>query len=298
LANNPNLLIGLGAGIAKGGVPAALAGAQAGISADKASRAQNYTMQALIKKGYDPATAYSIVNNPLMMKNFAEYFFRKPEVVNKAPGNAIYSIGAGPGTIPGGQPSAGAGGVTEIAPGLSLEESKRQAKAGELAAKREFDKPAAKSAVETAFQSFDELKAVASDLKNNPNLYQAFGAAAHLPTFSLGGDKANIEAKLTTLKSKVAFAALQAMRDASKTGGALGAISEKELLLLENAIAPLMQTQGVEQAKESLQKIISYVENSRARIAKAYKDTYGEDLGSGGAKAPVSVEPPPGFIVR
>src|SRR3546814_20638654 len=42
-----------------------------------------------------------------------------------------------------------------------------------------------------------------------------------------------------SLKSQIACSVRQAMRDASKTGGALGAVSEKELSLLQNNLAAL-----------------------------------------------------------
>jgi hypothetical protein len=46
---------------------------------------------------------------------------------------------------------------------------------------------------------------------------------------------------LATLQSGVALGTLQAMKEASKTGGALGAVSEKELDLLINALGALKQ---------------------------------------------------------
>lgn len=48
-----------------------------------------------------------------------------------------------------------------------------------------------------------------------------------------------LSANLKSLKSQIAFSELAAMRAASKTGGALGAISDKELVLLESALGSL-----------------------------------------------------------
>jgi hypothetical protein len=48
------------------------------------------------------------------------------------------------------------------------------------------------------------------------------------------------------------------MRDASKTGGALGAVSEKELALLESSIASLDTSQSAEQLAENLQKVYDH----------------------------------------
>lgn len=57
-------------------------------------------------------------------------------------------------------------------------------------------------------------------------------ARSVLPTGTAGYD---LKADVTSLQANLAFDALQAMRDASKTGGALGAISERELDLLQSA---------------------------------------------------------------
>lgn len=48
-----------------------------------------------------------------------------------------------------------------------------------------------------------------------------------------------LEAALRPIRATLAFDRLQEMRDESKTGGALGAVSEKELALLEGAVAAL-----------------------------------------------------------
>ena len=48
---------------------------------------------------------------------------------------------------------------------------------------------------------------------------------------------------------------MQQMRDASKTGGALGAVSERELDLLMNAYGNINQSTSPPQLKENLQTI-------------------------------------------
>jgi len=56
----------------------------------------------------------------------------------------------------------------------------------------------------------------------------------YLPSSSAGNA---LGKNVSTLSANFAFDALQAMRDASKTGGALGAVSEIELELLKNSIS-------------------------------------------------------------
>lgn len=71
-------------------------------------------------------------------------------------------------------------------------------------------------------------------------------------------------AKLQTLKSNIAFGELTEMRAASKTGGALGAVSERELGLLESSLGALDQAQSPAQIKQQLQQIRDSVQRYQA----------------------------------
>lgn len=70
-----------------------------------------------------------------------------------------------------------------------------------------------------------------------------------------GSDSANLKALLNTVKANVGFDKLQAMRDSSPTGGALGQVSERELTLLNAAIGSLEQTQSPEQLRDNLLRV-------------------------------------------
>lgn len=65
----------------------------------------------------------------------------------------------------------------------------------------------------------------------------------------------NFAAELDTLKASIAFNELTEMREASKTGGALGSIAVRELELLQNALGGLDQRQREEDILENLNKI-------------------------------------------
>ncbi|RLE37884.1 hypothetical protein DRJ17_05535 [Candidatus Woesearchaeota archaeon] len=65
----------------------------------------------------------------------------------------------------------------------------------------------------------------------------------------------NFKADLESLKSNIAFNELTAMRQASKTGGALGQVSDREGRLLESALASLDIGQSPEHFEENLRKI-------------------------------------------
>lgn len=68
-------------------------------------------------------------------------------------------------------------------------------------------------------------------------------------------DARNFDAELNTLKANIAFGELAAMRASSKTGGALGAVSERELKLLESSLGALDTGQSPQNVKTQLQKI-------------------------------------------
>lgn len=68
-------------------------------------------------------------------------------------------------------------------------------------------------------------------------------------------DARNFKAELDTLKANVAFNELAEMRAASKTGGALGNVSDRELTLLSSALGALDQGQSPENIKAQLQRI-------------------------------------------
>lgn len=104
---------------------------------------------------------------------------------------------------------------------------------------------------------------------------------------------------INTIRARFAFDALQEMRDASKTGGALGQVSELELKLLESAVAALdpdmdHQTfmRNVEEARQAYLSKLAMVDPDAATrmgydAAAAeqawlkYNDLYAKELGYG-----------------
>lgn len=127
------------------------------------------------------------------------------------------------------------------------------------------------ASMQAMFQQLDELAKQANAVKTHRGLAGNFGLQSWVPNIP-GGAAADAKAQLETLKTQAGFGALQEMRNASKTGGALGAISDKENAMLQAALAPLQQSQSFEQAQQSADKIIAHVTAAKARIAAAYND--------------------------
>jgi hypothetical protein len=103
-----------------------------------------------------------------------------------------------------------------------------------------------------------------------------------------GTSASNVSAELATVAGNVAFNALQAMRDASKTGGALGSVAAKEMDLLASVEGSIRQNQSPENLKAQLGKIRESME--RVKLAGQGMSTPARTGGGGGAQFQVGQE--------
>ena len=123
--------------------------------------------------------------------------------------------------------------------------------------------------------SFDRLAAAANDALSAPGLPGTAGLRGAIPNIP-GSDAADAAAKLNTLKSQIAFGVLQEMRNNSKTGGALGSVSDKEQEMLKSALAPIEKSQSIEELRKSLKGVIDYANGAKDRMRAAYNMKHGE----------------------
>lgn len=100
-------------------------------------------------------------------------------------------------------------------------------------------------------QSANELRITAL---NNPGIFGKT-AALPLPDWMRSEAFRNFSSELNTLKANIAFGELTAMREASKTGGALGQVSDKEGQLLQDSLGALSMTQSPQNFVKQLEKI-------------------------------------------
>lgn len=96
-------------------------------------------------------------------------------------------------------------------------------------------------------------------LQSVDELLQKVGASTtgmgSLLTWIPGSAATDFEAELDTLKANIAFNELTQMREASKTGGALGAVSDRELSLLSSALGALNNRQSPANLARNLNRI-------------------------------------------
>lgn len=145
-------------------------------------------------------------------------------------------------------------------------------------AKVDAEKQAAGPKAESSLKNY-----VSQQQNINNTIDKAVGKTGWLSAGALEGTKdiggtpaANLEALLNTVAADSAFSELQAMRDASKTGGALGGVSERELALLSSAKAALGQKQSPEQLKENLKRYKEIRNNALKNVKEAYVRDYGK----------------------
>ena len=89
----------------------------------------------------------------------------------------------------------------------------------------------------------------------------ATGFGTRLTKNIAGTTAADVGELIKQIEASIGFGSLQAMREASPTGGALGQVSEMELGLLKSTIASLGQNQSEEQFLENLDLIDTYYTN-------------------------------------
>ncbi len=157
--------------------------------------------------------------------------------------------------------------------------------------KREAALPAATSAVkgfETKSDSFlKDLKA----LRDHPGLSEITGfVAGRMPGLTADGRAA--QALYDKVVAKGGFQALQDLRDASKTGGALGNVSNQEGKQLTASFAAIDRRQDAKDVQAALDTAIADVQGARTRMREAYDDTYRYKSERGGA-APAKAAPDP-----
>jgi len=130
------------------------------------------------------------------------------------------------------------------------------------------------SSLNESLNSMDRLAQEANAIKEHPGLGGITGVRGIVPNIP-GTAPANAQARLDTLKSQVAFGVLQNMRNNSKTGGALGQVSNVEEKMLQDNLAGLGRAQSKEEYQKALQRIIDYTEGAKDRLRKAYNMKHG-----------------------
>lgn len=114
----------------------------------------------------------------------------------------------------------------------------------------------------------------------------------------VGGSAAGDTAQLiSTIESSISFDRLQAMRESSPTGGALGAVSERELQLLSSTLGSVKQSQSQEQLLQNLDRLEKIYEGIMSKVA-AYPNAAEFGFSGSAADGTGWTEVEPGVKIR
>lgn len=142
---------------------------------------------------------------------------------------------------------------------------------GGAAYRKEQEEEAARVAADTRQALQGEQQEVKASAVSNAvdtalGIMEKSGPLDIIPEAGVGGkiaamvgnqEATDLRNTLSTIQASVAFDTLQKMREASKTGGALGAVSERELDLLMSAFGALQQDTSPELLRRNLTTIKS-----------------------------------------
>ena len=154
-----------------------------------------------------------------------------------------------------------------------IENAKKQM---DIAAESAKNKPQEKLSAETALTNLTRMKNVAEELSGHKGLDSIVGRFNQYSFADMSDNAINARALQGTLVKQSAAAALQAMRDASKTGGAVGGVSEKEWPILEQQIAALDSAQTPKAYRTALKNLQTQLDASITNITQAYESRHGK----------------------
>lgn len=153
--------------------------------------------------------------------------------------------------------------------------------------KREAALPQATSAVKSIESNADTFVKDLQALRNHPGLSQITGfVAGRAP--GITGEGRAAQALFDKVVAKGGFQMLQSMRDASKTGGALGNVSNKDVSLLQSSFAAIDRKQNAPDVRAAIDAAISEIQGAKVRAREAYNDTYSYKQGGEAAPMPAA----------
>jgi hypothetical protein len=140
--------------------------------------------------------------------------------------------------------------------------------------KREAAYPQATQAVNGFESKSDLFIKDLEKLRDDPGLEKITGPIfGRTPSVSREGSRA--QTLYDKIFAKGGFQALQDMREASKTGGALGNVSNEEGRRLEKSVVGgIDRTQNIKDVRQGINDLIDEIRGSKARVREAYDSTY------------------------
>jgi hypothetical protein len=157
--------------------------------------------------------------------------------------------------------------------------------------KREATFPQATASVKSFETKSEQFIKELEKLRDDPGLNQITGPIyGRTPSVSREGSRA--QSLYDKIFAKGGFQALQDMREASKTGGALGNVSNEEGRRLEKStVGGLDRTQNIKDVQQGINDFIEEIRVSQARVREAYDTTYAYKDNPAAGAAPSKLSP-------
>lgn len=138
----------------------------------------------------------------------------------------------------------------------------------------ELERPQSFAATEYSLNQIRETRNTIRQLLADPNFDLAFGFGGETLS-NIYTPAADVRAKLESLRDQQFARNITAMRDASKTGAAVGNVTQQEGPRFENMQGSLKQFQSAKQARSTLERIEKELSDSETRIENSFSRYYG-----------------------
>ena len=130
---------------------------------------------------------------------------------------------------------------------------------------------AADTKIASANEKFTRVTSTVDEALKQTKGWTSTGLSGGLLQYVPGSDAFNLARTVDTIKANIGFDALQAMREASPTGGALGQVAVQELNALQASVASLDVGQDRKQLEGNLRKVTEHYNNWKRVVDEAYK---------------------------
>jgi len=155
--------------------------------------------------------------------------------------------------------------IPELSKAVEMEfkRRERELERQEVEGKEQQAKSSKASSSVNVLGAIGDAEKTAKDVTATGALGQIFGLAGGTSATDLAGS-------LETIESAIGFDRLGRMREESKTGGALGNVSEREISLLKASLASLRQDQSQSQFLKNLQRVKNQYKSSYENLKNAW----------------------------
>ena len=140
-------------------------------------------------------------------------------------------------------------------------------------AQRESKYPKATAALNASTRDLDALIEKVDELAIHPGLSGITGTV-YGRTPNVTNESTGAQAVLDAIRAAGAIAKITELRQNSPTGGALGNVSDRDIVLLKDAAATLAQSQGTPEFKRHLADYKRLLEQTKTDISEAYALDY------------------------